>query len=71
MIEDNWKELALKEAHEYVDLTGVALTTLGARIVGDADFFPDLENSDRGCNCKTLLKIKNWFKENKPKRSKK
>lgn len=72
MIEENWKELAYESAKNYCDANGIKITTLGARIVGDADFFPDLKDPNKGCTCKTLLKVKRWFAaNNQTKKSKK
>jgi len=71
MIDDNWKELACKQAQEYCKAHNIKLTTLGARVVGDADFFVDLPKPTKGCNANTLLRVKHWFASNRVNKSKK
>jgi hypothetical protein len=65
MISDNWKEQLLKRAHKQCVALNIKLSTLGSKVVGDADFFVDLEkNPEKGCNSNTLVGVKHWFRDN-------
>lgn len=66
MIDENWRDEVLELAQKYCEEQGIMLTTLGGRIVNDADFFPHLKNGG-GCTADKLVQVMNWLNDNAPK----
>lgn len=62
MIPQNWREDLLERAEIACAELHIKETTLGGKIVGDADFFPSLREG-AGCGVDKYQRIIAWFQK--------
>lgn len=60
IIDPEYRQRLLKLAHEACKRRGISIGYLGALIVKDGDFFPNLE-AGKGCRADTLVKAEDWL----------
>lgn len=63
IIDPEYRQRLLERAQKACKKRNISISYLGALIVNDGDFFPNLE-AGSGCRADTVVKVENWLNEN-------